>query len=53
MVLQIVIPHRETSGKKKSGLFTKAGFRMICGLRTRFSDDSSSISVYYHQSWML
>jgi len=34
-VLQIVISCREISGKKrKSGLFTKAGFRIICGLLT-------------------
>jgi len=35
MVLQIITPCREISGKKrKSGLFTKAGFRIICGLLT-------------------
>jgi hypothetical protein len=29
--LQIVTLCRETSGRKKSDLFTKAGFRIICG----------------------
>ena len=34
-VLQIVMPCSEISGKKrKSGLFTKAGFWIIYGLRT-------------------